>query len=161
MTKVSLKEKKLIPDKCSLKKILGARWSKYIDTVKSLEKRKIYPEMYWYGPSTGWAPRFCIGEITICGICLIKNPLIGLIGIGDKVGIYLNNDKLLTQKAKTLYKMTPKKGPLRWIEVQLATNGDLEAFLSLVDAKLRALSSEGINPNKKSISFKKIKKNIF
>ena len=42
--------------------------------------------------------------------------------------------------------MTPKKGPLRWIEAQLATRGDLEAFMSLVDGKLRALSKQGIEP---------------
>ena len=42
--------------------------------------------------------------------------------------------------------MTPKKGPLRWIEAQLATRGDLEAFLSLVDGKLRALAKEGVKP---------------
>jgi hypothetical protein len=103
--------------------------------------------MYWYGPSSGWAPRFCIGEVTVCGMYLAQNPLMGLVGVGDKVGAYLDQDRQLSQRARALYEMTPKKGPLRWIEGQLATRGDLEAFLSLVDGKLRALALEGVKPS--------------
>ena len=43
--------------------------------------------------------------------------------------------------------MTPKNGPLRWIEGQLATRGDLDAFLSLVDGMLRAVALEGVTPS--------------
>lgn len=146
MAKSSLKDKDFIPTPESLSTVLGNRWPRYQETVTELEKRKLYPEMYWYGPSSGWAPRFCIGEVTVCGIYLAQNPLMGLIGIGDKVGAYLDKDVSLTSRAKALYEMTPKKGPLRWIEAQLATRGDLEAFLSLVDGKLRALAKEGIKP---------------
>lgn len=146
MAKSPLKDKDFIPDDESLSKILGNRWPRYQETVKELAKRKLYPEMYWYGPSSGWAPRFCIGEVTACGIYLAQNPLMGLVGVGDKVGAYLDRDNELTPRARALYEMTPKKGPLRWIEAQLATRGDLEAFLSLVDGKLRALAKEGVVP---------------
>jgi hypothetical protein len=146
MAKSPLKDKDFIPDDESLSKILGNRWPRYQETVTELAKRRLYPEMYWYGPSSGWAPRFCIGEVTACGIYLAQNPLMGLVGVGDKVGSYLDRDNELTPRARALYEMTPKKGPLRWIEAQLATRGDLEAFLSLVDGKLRALSKEGVNP---------------
>jgi len=146
MAKSLLKNKDFLPEDHALEKILGLRWARYIETIKSLRKRKIHPEMYWYGPSSGWAPRFCIGEVTVCGIYLATNPLMGLVGVGDKVGGYLDRDELLSPRARALYEMTPKKGPLRWIEAQLATRGDLEAFLSLVDGKLRALASEGIKP---------------
>jgi hypothetical protein len=71
----------------------------------------------------------------------------GLVGVGDKVGAYLDSDRQLSPRARALYEMTPKKGPLRWIEAQLATRGDLEAFLSLVDGKLRALALEGVKPS--------------
>jgi len=146
MAKSPLKDKDFVPDDESLAKILGNRWPRYQETVKELEKLKLYPEMYWYGPSSGWAPRFCIGEVTVCGIYLAQNPLMGLVGVGDKVGSYLDKDKELSPRAKALYEMTPKKGPLRWIEAQLATRGDLEAFLSLVKGKLRALAKEGVKP---------------
>jgi hypothetical protein len=146
MAKSPLKDKDFIPNDESLSKILGNRWPRYQETVSELGKRKLYPEMYWYGPSSGWAPRFCIGEVTVCGIYLAQNPLMGLVGIGDKVGSYLDKDTELSPRARALYEMTPKKGPLRWIEAQLATRGDLEAFLSLVDGKLRALAKEGITP---------------
>ncbi len=146
MAKSPLKDKDFIPDDESLSKILANRWPRYQETVAELCKRKLYPEMYWYGPSSGWAPRFCIGEVTVCGIYLAQNPLMGLVGVGDKVGGYLDRDTELTPRARNLYEMTPKKGPLRWIEAQLATRGDLEAFLSLVDGKLRALAKEGVKP---------------
>lgn len=146
MAKSPLKDKDFIPDEESLSKILVNRWPRYQQTVKELEKRKLYPEMYWYGPSSGWAPRFCIGEVTVCGIYLAQNPLMGLVGVGDKVGGYLDRDNELSPRARALYEMTPKKGPLRWIEGQLATRGDLDAFLSLVDGKLRALAKEGVKP---------------
>ena len=146
MAKSPLKDKDFTPDDESLSQILGNRWARYQDTVKALEKRKLYPEMYWYGPSSGWAPRFCIGEVTVCGIYLAQNPLMGLVGVGDKIGSYLDKDNSLSPRARSLYEMTPKKGPLRWIEAQLATRGDLEAFLSLVDGKLRALAKEGVKP---------------
>lgn len=146
MAKSPLKDKDFIPDDESLSKILGNRWPRYQETVTELAKRRLYPEMYWYGPSSGWAPRFCIGEVTACGIYLAQNPLMGLVGVGDKVGSYLDRDTDLTPRARALYEMTPKKGPLRWIEAQLATRGDLEAFLSLVDGKLRALAKEGVIP---------------
>jgi hypothetical protein len=70
----------------------------------------------------------------------------GLVGVGDKVGKFLDKDQELSPRARGLYEMTPKKGPLRWIEAQLATRGDLEAFLSLVDGKLRALAIDGVVP---------------
>lgn len=146
MAKSPLKDKDFLPDDASLAEILGNRWPRYQETVKALEQRKLYPEMYWYGPSSGWAPRFCIGEVTVCGIYLAQNPLMGLVGVGDKVGSYLDKDAKLSPRARALYEMTPKKGPLRWIEAQLATRGDLEAFLSLVDGKLRALAKEGVKP---------------
>jgi len=148
MAKSPLKDKDFIPDHESLKKILGNRWPRYQETLNKLNERKLYPEMYWYGPSSGWAPRFCIGEVTVCGVYLAqKNPLMGLVGVGDKVGAYLDKDEELSARARALYEMTPKKGPLRWIEAPLATRGDLEAFLSLVDGKLRALAAEGIRPS--------------
>ena len=146
MAKSPLKDKDFIPDDESLSKILSNRWPRYQETIRELEKRKLYPEMYWYGPSSGWAPRFCIGEVTVCGIYLAQNPLMGLVGIGDKVGSYLDRDNELSPRSRALYEMTPKKGPLRWIEAQLSTRGDLEAFLSLVDGKLRALAKEGVKP---------------
>ncbi len=146
MAKSPLKDKDFIPDDESLSKILANRWPRYQETLTELAKRKLYPEMYWYGPSSGWAPRFCIGEVTVCGIYLAQNPLMGLVGVGDKVGTLLDKDMELTPRARALYEMTPKKGPLRWIEAQLATRGDLEAFLSLVDGKLRALAVDGILP---------------
>jgi len=146
MAKSQLKDKDFIPTNESLEKILGTRWQRYRQTVEALAELKLYPEMYWYGPSSGWAPRFCIGEVTVCGIYLAQNPLMGLVGVGDKVGGYLDKDQELSPRARALYEMTPKKGPLRWIEAQLATRGDLEAFLSLVRGKLRALAQEGVKP---------------
>ena len=147
MAKSPLKDKEFIPDDESLQNILGNRWPRYTETLKKLQERKLYPEMYWYGPSSGWAPRFCIGEVTVCGMYLAQKPLMGLVGVGDKVGSYLDKDEVLIVRARALYEMTPKKGPLRWIEAQLATRGDLEAFLSLVDGKLRALATEGVHPS--------------
>jgi len=147
LAKSPLKEKDFVPDDESLKKILGNRFARYKQTLEQLQERKLYPEMYWYGPSSGWAPRFCIGEVTVCGMYLAQKPLMGLVGVGDKVGAYLDKDDLLSQRARALYEMTPKKGPLRWIEAQLGTRGDLQAFLSLVDGKLRALASEGVKPS--------------
>lgn len=144
MAKSPLKDKDFIPNDESLSLILGNRWNRYKETLVELEKRKLYPEMYWYGPSSGWAPRFCIAEVTVCGIYLAQNPLMGLVGVGDKVGNFLDKDQDLSPRARGLYEMTPKKGPLRWIEAQLATRGDLEAFLSLVDGKLRALAIDGV-----------------
>ncbi|MBH1989002.1 MAG: DUF3788 family protein [Myxococcaceae bacterium] len=146
MAKSPLKDKDFIPTDESLAQILGNRWNRYQETVAELTKRKLYPEMYWYGPSSGWAPRFCIAEVTVCGIYLAQNPLMGLVGVGDKVGMFLDKDQDLSPRARGLYEMTPKKGPLRWIEAQLATRGDLEAFLSLVDGKLRALATDGTVP---------------
>ena len=146
MAKSPLKDKDFIPNDESLSQILGNRWNRYQETLLELAKRKLYPEMYWYGPSSGWAPRFCIAEVTVCGIYLAQNPLMGLVGVGDKVGNFLDKDTDLSPRARGLYEMTPKKGPLRWIEAQLATRGDLEAFLSLVDGKLRALALDGVVP---------------
>ncbi len=147
MAKSPLKDKDFLPDDAALEKILGNRWPRYLQTVTMLKERKLHPEMYWYGPSSGWAPRFCIGEVTVCGVYLAQKPLMGLVGVGDKVGSYLDRDEQLSPRARNLYEMTPKKGPLRWIEAQLATRGDLEAFVSLVDGKLRALAAEGIFPS--------------
>jgi len=147
MAKSPLKDKDFNPDDEGLQQILGSRWPRYAECLDELKKRKLHPEMYWYGPSSGWSPRFCIGEVTVCAMYLSQNPLMGIIGIGDKVGAFLDSDRQLTQRARALYEMTPKKGPLRWIEGQLATRGDLEAFLSLVDGKLRALASEGVLPS--------------
>ena len=80
MAKSPLKDRDFTPTDESLEKILGSRWQRYQQTIKELSVRHLYPEMYWYGPSSGWAPRFCIGEVTVCGIYLAQNPLMGLVG---------------------------------------------------------------------------------
>ncbi len=147
MAKSRLKDKDFIPEDEALAEILGNRWPRYQQTLAMLKERQLYPEMYWYGPSSGWAPRFCIGEVTVCGINIAQKPIMGLVGVGDKVGSYLDRDEKLSMRARALYERTLKKGPLRWVEAQLSTRGDLEAFVSLVDGKLRALAAEGIRPS--------------
>ncbi len=147
MAKSPLKDKDFNPDDEGLQPILGNRWPRYSECLAELKKRKLHPEMYWYGPSSGWSPRFCIGEVTVCAMYLSQNPLMGIVGIGDKIGGSLDVDRQLSQRARALYEMTPKNGPLRWIEAQLATRGDLDAFLSIVDGKLRALALEGVTPS--------------
>ena len=144
MTKSLLKNKDIIPTEVALEKALGEHFVKYKKILKQLLQRQLYPEMYWYGPSSGWAPRFCVGEITICGIYLAQNPLMGLIGIGDKIGYYLDKDIKLDPRARILYTIAIKKGPLKWVEIQLKNNNDIEVFLSLIDGKLRALLKVGI-----------------
>ena len=84
----------------ALQKILGSRWNRFQQVIEELNKRKLHPEMYWYGPSSGWAPRFCIGEVTVCGVYLTQNPLMGLVGVGDKVGAFLDKDTELTGRAE-------------------------------------------------------------
>jgi hypothetical protein len=144
MVKSSLKNKDFIPTEVMLEKFLGERFVKYRNILNELLNRKLSPEMYWYGPSSGWAPRFCIGEITICGIYLAQNPLMGLIGIGDRISDCLDHDVKLDPRSRVLYKIATKKGPLKWVEVQLNTDSDLDIFLSLIDGKLRALFKAGI-----------------
>ena len=56
MAKSPLKDKDFVPDDKSLKKILGNRFNRYKQALEELKKRKLYPEMYWYGPSSGWGP---------------------------------------------------------------------------------------------------------
>jgi len=144
MSKKLLKNKDLIPTKFMLERILGNHFKKYQYILQQLSRRQLFPEMYWYGPSSGWAPRFCIGEITICGIYLAQNPLMGLIGIGHKIGVHLDEDIKLNPRSRILYKMAIKKGPLKWIEAKLITNQEIDVFLSLIDGKLRSLLKLGI-----------------
>jgi hypothetical protein len=158
MSRSLLKDKDFVPNDELLATILGNRWYRYKQTINKLVDRNLHPEIYWYGPSSGWAPRFCVGEVTVCGIYLAQNPLMWLIGIGDKVASHLDKDKHLTSRARALYEMTPKKGPLRWIEGQLATKGDLDAFLSLVDGKLRALFKEGVKTKDGAADYSRLKK---
>jgi len=148
MNKILLKNKKFIPTNNILKKILSGRWLQYQQIIQYLTSKNLYLKMYWYGPSSGWSPKFCIEKVTICGIYIAQNPLIGIIGISDKIINHLNNDKNLDPRARLLYKIAIKKGPLKWVETQLVTNNDLEVFLLLVDGKIKALSKEGILPMK-------------
>jgi hypothetical protein len=68
----------------------------------------------------------------------------GLIGIGHKIGVHLDNDVKLNPRSRILYKMAIKKGPLKWIEAKLITNQEIDVFLSLIDGKLRSLLKLGI-----------------
>ena len=56
MAKSPLKEKDFEPTDEALQKILGSRWNRFQQVIEELNKRKLHPEMYWYGPSSGWAP---------------------------------------------------------------------------------------------------------
>jgi hypothetical protein len=68
----------------------------------------------------------------------------GLIGIGDKIGFFLNNDIKLDPNARVIYTMSIKKGPLRWVDTKLVTNQEINIFLSLIDSKIRSLLKSGV-----------------
>ena len=86
---------------------------------------------------------FLRGEVTVCGV--IDTKSMGWLVLVIK-WVHFSIKMELTGRARNLYDMTPKKGPLRWIEAQLATRGDLEAFMSLVDGKLRAYPNRALSP---------------
>ena len=81
MAKSPLKDKDFIADDNSLSQILGNRWNRYQETLQELGKRKLYAEMYWYGPSSGWGPRFLLPRGYCFGLFFASKPPIGFGGV--------------------------------------------------------------------------------
>jgi len=140
MIKKYFNDKTSIPSEDQLLEIMGSRWGRYQQIVKELAKRNLKPQMYWYGTHGGWAARFCVEKMTVCGISLIQNPLVGLIGIGERMGYHMERDRDLSLNARVLYELAIPKGRHRWIEITMIDRGDLLNLLALVDGKLRAFA---------------------
>ena len=98
MAKSPLKDKDFIPDDETPAEDPRIAMASLSRDPRGAQEAEPLPRDVLVRPVVGLGARFCIGEVTVCGVYLAQNPLMGLVGVGDKVGAYLDKDMKLSQR---------------------------------------------------------------
>ncbi len=104
-----------------------------------LRQRDVKEDVYFYGPRTGWALRYLIGEQPLCSLLLHEESPVGIVALPASAAAAVDWRRLspVGQLARKNAHGSPS---MLWLDVPLAGNGaaDLKAILRVKVASLAA-----------------------
>ncbi len=135
-----LKQKHPRPTEESLPGILGPERLEIVRRVRDeLQRRRISVALGWGGPQTGWGYVAMYGAVPLCALALASEPIIGVAGISRKVENAIVGDSRFSDAGMAILESTHRRGTLRWVQVELRSRDEVDAFVDIVCAKKRAL----------------------
>jgi hypothetical protein len=101
-----------------------------------LDKQGAAEDFFYYGPRTGWAYRYLIGEKSLCSILIQAGRLVGIVALdaGAQAGVAWDGLSEIARRARRVAHGTPA---LLWLDVPLDGPGATD-FKALLKAKLAA-----------------------
>jgi hypothetical protein len=114
---------------------LPAPVGKRFEAVRAfLEKQGAGEDLFYYGPRTGWAYRYVIGEKSLCSILIQGGRLVGIVALDADAQALVAWDGLseIARRARRVAHGTPA---LLWLDVPLDGPGATD-FKALLKAKL-------------------------
>jgi hypothetical protein len=115
---------------------------KRFEMVRSflLRQKDVREDVYFYGPKTGWALRYLIGEQPLCSLLLHEESPVGIVALSAPAAgaVDWKSLSLVGQLARKHAHGSPA---MLWLDVPLAGTGaaDLKAIIRV---KLTTLSGE-------------------
>lgn len=138
--KVTFPRKSTPPTDAEFAARLPAPVGKRFEGVRAyLEKQGATEDFYYYGPRTGWAYRYLLGDVSLCSIMILKGRLYGIIALDAEAQAKVPWDTL-TDVGKRARKVAHGTPTLLWLDVPLDGAGATD-FKSLLKAKLAGASS--------------------
>ena len=113
---------------------------KRFEMVRSylLRQKDMREDVYFYGPKTGWALRYLMGEQPLCSLLLHEDSPVGIVALSASATAAVDW-KALSPVGQLAHKHAHGSPAMLWLDVPLAGNGaaDLKAILRV---KLATLS---------------------
>ncbi len=105
-----------------------------------LRQEKVREDVYFYGPKTGWALRYLVGEKPLCSLLLHEDSPVGIVALSASAtaAVDWRSLSLVGQLARKHAHGSPS---MLWLDVPLAGQGAAD-FKSILRVKLATLASD-------------------
>ena len=105
-----------------------------------LRQKDVREDVYFYGPKTGWALRYLIGEQPLCSLLLHEDSPVGIVALSAAATAAVDW-KSLSPVGQLARKYAHGSPSMLWLDVPLAGNGaaDLKSILRVKLATLSAV----------------------
>jgi len=103
-----------------------------------LRQEDVREDVYFYGPKTGWALRYLIGEQPLCSLLLHEDSPVGIIALSAAATAAVDW-KSLSPVGQLARKHAHGSPSMLWLDVPLAGNGAAD-LKSILRVKLATLS---------------------
>jgi len=102
-----------------------------------LRQKDVREDLYFYGPKTGWALRYLIGEQPLCSLLLHEDSPVGIVALSASAAAAVDW-KSLSPVGQVAHKHAHGSPLMLWLDVPLSGNGaaDLKAILRVKLATL-------------------------
>ena len=105
-----------------------------------LKQKGVREDLYYYGPKTGWALRYLLGEQPLCSLVLHEESPVGIVSL-DAPSADGVDWKSLSDVARTAKKHAHGSPSMLWLDIPLAGTGAAD-FKAILRVKLATLSPE-------------------
>ena len=137
--KVAFPKKNQPPTAAAFAARLPLTLGKRFEMVRSylLRQKDVREDVYFYGPKTGWALRYLMGEQPLCSLLLHEDSPVGIVALSASATAAVAW-KSLSPVGQLAHKHAHGSPSMLWLDVPLSGNGaaDLKAILRVKLATL-------------------------
>jgi hypothetical protein len=143
-----LKQKYPKPLESTFPALLGSERMEIVQRVlDETRRRTIHVTLEWTGPEGGWSYVANFDKHELFSLTIADTPLVGRVDIPRRrMENAMIADPRLSDAGRMLLESIENKGDLRWIEVEIRTRDDVDAFLDVVLAKHRSIVAAAAAP---------------
>jgi len=106
-----------------------------------LRQKGIKEDVYFYGPKTGWALRYLLGERPLCSLLLHGDSPVGIISLGTAASAAVDW-KSLSPVGQLAHKHAHGSPSMLWLDVPLAGTGAAD-FKAILRVKMASMTEGG------------------
>jgi hypothetical protein len=138
--KVAFPKKNQPPTAAAFAARLPLALGKRFEMVRSflLRQKDMREDVYFYGPKTGWALRYLVGEHPLCSVLLYEDVPVGILSL-PALAISTIDWKNLSPVGQLAHKHAHGSPSMLWLDVPLAGTGAAD-FKAIVRAKLATVA---------------------
>jgi hypothetical protein len=138
--KVAFPKKNQPPTAAAFAARLPLTLGKRLEMVRSflLRQEDVREDLYFYGPKTGWALRYLVGEQPLCSLLLHEDAPVGILALSAGATAAVDW-KSLSPVGQLARKHAHGSPSMLWLDVPLAGNGAAD-FKAILRVKLATLA---------------------
>jgi len=106
-----------------------------------LRQKDVREDVYFYGPKTGWALRYLVGERPLCSLLLHEDSPVGIVALPATAAAAVDW-KNLSPVGQLACKNAHGSPSMLWLDVPLAGNGAAD-FKAILRVKLASQAGAG------------------
>ena len=136
--KVAFHKKNLPPTAAAFAARLPLTLGKRFEMARSflLRQKDVREDVYFYGPKTGWALRYLVGEQPLCSLLLHEDCPVGIVALPEAAAAAVDWKKL-SRVGQLARKNAHGSPSMLWLDVPLAGDGATD-FKTILRVKLAA-----------------------